>query len=247
MAERLEARGGNEHFNGFIDAYLENLGLRDGDEVLDFGCGTGVVARRIRERVPGVKVTGVDISERLLQVAREESGGGIEWVKSEDGLLPFEEERFDCVVLHTLVSHVPDVVATLREAARVLKAGKVMVVFDADYASTTYGVRDFSWGRETDWKLLGAVVNNLDVCRQLPRFVREAELELSGMDSHVIGEAGRGDFWLSSVQGFAKLIPAMNILPADEGKRWVEEMIQSHEEGTFFATGNYYTYRIQKS
>ena len=47
-------------------------------------------------------------------------------------------------------------------------------------------------------------------------------------------------------RSFARLIPAMGILPEEEGKDWVEHMVRSHDEGTFFASGAFYTYHAAK-
>ncbi|MFT5104812.1 MAG: SAM-dependent methyltransferase [Pseudoalteromonas tetraodonis] len=186
---------------------------------------------------------GIDLSERLLAVARELHGDlEIEWRQGSAQRLQMEDDSIDIVVLHTLVSHVPDTVAVLREARRVLKPGGSLVVFDADYASTIYGYPDFLKGREYDHRLLGAVASNIDVCRQMPRYLREAGFSLETHRGYVISEAGEGDFWLSSVKGFAKLIPSLGILPKDEGEEWVRSMLDSHERGAFFASGNYYTF-----
>ncbi len=247
MIQRLEDRGENDLFNGFIDQYLS--GVNDGSlrNVLDLGCGTGVVTRRIAKNLTkDVKVTGVDISAKLLDKARELSNGELMWQQCDGVALPFEDEVFDLIVMHTLLTHVPDPVAVLKEANRVLASGGKIVIFDADYASTTYAIDDFAKGRETDIKLLGAVVHNLDVCRMMPRYIKSAGLALTNHTGHLISEVGKGDFWLSSVQGFSKLIPALDILPEEEGRSWVRQMLESHENGTFFAAGNYYTYFVTK-
>jgi hypothetical protein len=39
----------------------------------------------------------------------------------------------------------------------------------------------------------------------------------------------------------------MGILPEAEGRDWVEHMERSHEEGTFFASGAFYTFHAVKS
>ncbi len=45
---------------------------------------------------------------------------------------------------------------------------------------------------------------------------------------------------------FARLIPAMGILPEEEGREWVDHMVRSHDDGTFFASGAFYTYHAAK-
>ena len=97
-----------------------------------------------------------------------------------------------------------------------------------------------------DQKLAEAIATHPDICRQLPRLLKKAGFQLDRHRSELFSECGRGDFWLSSVRGFARLIPALGILPEEEGRAWVEAMLASHEEGTFFAAGSYYTFFASK-
>jgi hypothetical protein len=45
---------------------------------------------------------------------------------------------------------------------------------------------------------------------------------------------------------FSRLIPAMGIMPEAEGQEWVDHMVRSHDEGTFFASGAFYTFHASK-
>ncbi len=243
MARRLEERGENQDFRRFIDRYIEKIDGSRVQHVLDLGCGTGVVTRRLRALLPvEVKVTGSDISQKLLDIAMKSSEENIHWQHSSGDLLEFKEGSIDVVVLHTVLSHVSDPIALLREVKRVLSKNGQCIIFDADYASTTFAMNDFDEGKKIDLKLFGAIVHNLDVCRKMPRLFKEAGFRLEHHESYVISEAGKGDFWLSSVRGFESLIPALKILPIEQGEAWVHEMLNSHKDGTFFASGNYYTY-----
>ena len=100
-------------------------GLRPGDKVLDVACGTGVVA--ITARRAGATVTGLDLTPKLLERAREnaEIAGlkDIEWREGDAEALPFKDGTFDVVL--SQFGHIfaprPDV--TIREMLRVLKPG----------------------------------------------------------------------------------------------------------------------------
>ncbi|MDF1667095.1 MAG: methyltransferase domain-containing protein [Planctomycetota bacterium] len=244
IAIRLEERGSNPIFQRMIDDYLSVIPTNKPIKILDLGCGTGVVTRKILDHV-GIpaKVCGADLSGQLLEKARElDSSRKIEWIKVDSESSPFETASFDFVVMHTLLSHVPDLVPCLKDAARILKKGGQLIIFDADYASVTFGYPDFEKMRAIDLKLLAGLVTHLDVCRQLPRHLKAAGFELKSHKSYLLSEAGEGDYWLSSVKSFAKLIPSLNILPEAEGAAWVAHMLKSQDEGTFFAAGAYYTY-----
>lgn len=244
MMTRLEERGRHAGFRRMIGKYAGALAGDRPLTVLDLGCGTGVVARELACRLcTGSVCRGADISEELLKQARALAGDlPIQWDHIGGNHLPYDDNTFDAVVMHTLLSHVPQPVRMLEETKRVLKPDGRLIVFDADHAGTTYGLPDYMAGRRIDHLLTSAIATHPDICRQLPRLLKAAGFELVSHDSDTISECGRGDFWLSSVQGFARLIPTIGALSPAEADAWVSQMLASHEDGTFFAAGTFYTF-----
>lgn len=103
-------------------------GISSGDRVLDVGCGTGVLAREATRHVGSTgRVTGLDLSEGMLSVARL-VGPGIDWRQGDAGDLPFEDESFDVVVSQFALMYFPDRPAALREMMRVLVPGGRLAV-----------------------------------------------------------------------------------------------------------------------
>ena len=241
---RLEERGQHPEFLRMITDYLSTLPEDRPLKALDLGCGTGVVTRHLRGRLHrDSAVHGADISERLLDTARSlSSTEAIAWDKLDSTNLPYSDASFDVVIMHTVLSHVPHPLDLLHEASRVLAIGGRLIIFDADHASTTYGLPDYAAMREMDFKLATAIATHPDICRQLPRYLKAAGFKLKNHRSAILSECGRGDYWLSSVRGFARMIPALGILSPAEGEAWVSHQMKSHEEGTFFAAGAFYTF-----
>lgn len=244
MITRLEERGQHPEFLRMIADYLGTLPQDRPLKALDLGCGTGVVTRRLRAHLhPGSTVHGADISERLLDTARSLSPtAAIAWDKLDSTSLPYGDASFDVVIMHTVLSHVPQPQTLLREASRVLAGRGRLIIFDADHASTTYGLPDYAAMRETDFKLATAIATHPDICRQLPRYLKAAGFKLENHRSAILSECGCGDYWLSSVRGLARMIPALGILSPSEAEAWVSHQMKSHEEGTFFAAGAFYTF-----
>src|SRR5262249_19145456 len=93
------------------------------DRILDLGCGTGIIARVLRERVGGAaSIVGLDASAPMLAKARA-IAPEIEWREGNAAALPFPNESFDLVLSQEMLQFVPDAVAALREVARVLTPG----------------------------------------------------------------------------------------------------------------------------
>lgn len=113
-------------FAPWADALVELSTPRPGERVLDVGCGTGVVARRMAAAVgPDGEVVGLDANEGMLEVARaaaEDLTPAIEWRRGDAADLPFDDARFDVVGCQQVLQFVSDPVAVLRETRRVLDA-----------------------------------------------------------------------------------------------------------------------------
>lgn len=95
-----------------------------GDEVLDVGCGTGVVAITAARR--GASVSGVDLTPALLEHARENEKmaacGSIEWTEGDAEKLPYPDGSFDVVLSQFGHMFAPRPDLALSEIRRVLRA-----------------------------------------------------------------------------------------------------------------------------
>ncbi len=96
--------------------------------VLDVATGSGDLARAVRDGVPGVRVVGVDFCAPMLAEARKRGLGDL---LVADGLeLPFAAGAFDALTIGFGLRNMADWAAALREFARVLKPGGLLVVLD---------------------------------------------------------------------------------------------------------------------
>ena len=96
--------------------------------MLDLGCGTGELARHLAGA--GLRVTGCDISANMLgQAAAADPAGAAEWIQLDPDwrTLPFATASFDAVVAASVLEYVGSPAAVLRECARVLRPGGVLL------------------------------------------------------------------------------------------------------------------------
>ncbi|MGW2933427.1 class I SAM-dependent methyltransferase [Streptomyces sp. NPDC001156] len=112
-------------------AAVDALGLREGDHVLDAGCGTGRALTPLRAAVgrSGV-VLGADLTPAMLEAA-------VRAGRNRDGVLlladvatlPLRTESLDAVFAAGLIAHLPHPAENLRELARVVRPGGLLALF----------------------------------------------------------------------------------------------------------------------
>lgn len=94
--------------------------------VLDAGCGTGGLLRKLHETQPAWRLTGLDFSPLACELARERTGGEV--VQGSVAALPFADATFDAVVSCDVVCQVTEPATAIREFHRVLKPGGTVVL-----------------------------------------------------------------------------------------------------------------------
>jgi SAM-dependent methyltransferase len=103
-----------------IEPLLDSAHVGAGSRVLDLACGPGHIAAAAAAR--GAEVVGVDISERMVELARERHPAiGFEVGDAER--LPFPSASFDAVLAGFVFNHLPSPEAAMAEIARVLAPG----------------------------------------------------------------------------------------------------------------------------
>lgn len=112
-------------------AAVADLALREGDRVLDAGCGTGRALTPLRAAVgPAGVVIGADLTPDMLQAAvragRDRDG---RLLLTDVTALPLRSQSLDAVFGAGLISHLPHPAENLRELARVVRPGGTLALF----------------------------------------------------------------------------------------------------------------------
>ena len=132
--------------------------LRPGHRILDFGCGPGTISVGLAKAVEPGELHGVDMEESQIDIARN-----VAVAQRRDNAtfhvgdvldLPFEDDFFDVVHGHQILTHIPDTGAALAEVNRVLKPGGIIgcreLLCEASFTEPDFGVIDASWDMFSD-------------------------------------------------------------------------------------------------
>lgn len=115
-------------FGAWPPILLDRAGVGVGHQVLDIGCGTGIVARTAADRVgPTGSVVGLDLNPGMLAVASA-AAPDLEWHEGRAEDLPFEADRFDRVVSQFALMFFDDRATALAEMGRVTRPGAPVTV-----------------------------------------------------------------------------------------------------------------------
>lgn len=118
----------------FVNHILDNCHLEDGQNILDVGTGTGLIAMSIAKRLSGnCKILGIDITDVMLEKAKtnikkESLENVISLRKASAENIPTNNDIYDLIVCVFTIRHT-DIKSALSEFMRVLKSrGKVVIV-----------------------------------------------------------------------------------------------------------------------
>ena len=119
-----------QHARSLYPILLEKLSDISYHSALDLGCGTGEMIKMILEQDAQKSLTGIDLSEKMLEVAKEKLGNHVNLILSDSEQLPFSDSFFDVVYCNDSFHHYPAPDKVLSEVYRVLKPNGIFVMCD---------------------------------------------------------------------------------------------------------------------
>lgn len=115
------------------EVMIELADIHDRQSILDIGCGFGGTLARINDSHQGMRLAGVNIDTRQIDICRSivpRADNSIAWRLADATDLPFNDASFDRVLCIEAMFHFPSRRKLFAEAARVLKPGGVMAGTD---------------------------------------------------------------------------------------------------------------------
>ena len=214
------------------------LGVRNGSQVLDVGCGAGTDAIALA-RVTGRqgRVVGVDIDPAMVREAVQRAqrcGPGIEFCVGDAHHLQFEDNTFDACRCDRALQHMPDARSVIEEMVRVLRPGGRLVV------------------SEPDWDTLAIAANCRSITRRVVNFICDHSIRNGWLGRDLLAlarEVGlsnievRASAWiltdwtladrLWNLRREAEKACSEGVLSAQEVQSWLVDLQDRAQRGSF--------------
>jgi demethylmenaquinone methyltransferase/2-methoxy-6-polyprenyl-1,4-benzoquinol methylase len=111
--------------------------IKNTSRILDIATGTGDLAF-VLSRLPGTEVTGLDLSEEMIRIAKSKEAkkkAGIHFLVGDSEKLPFSQDEFNYITVAFGVRNFEDLQAGLQEMNRVLKKGGMVFILEFSHPS----------------------------------------------------------------------------------------------------------------
>ncbi len=220
--------------------YLANLHLPEGARAVEFGCGTGHVTRDLIEIAGAAEAIGIEPSPVMIARAREQHSDvpGLKFQEGDAARTGMSARSIDLVVMHTLLCHAPAVEALLSEAARILKPGSLLAVFDGDYELSSVALSTHDPLQVLVNRAIAALVHDRWVPRRLGKLLVTAGFQIRSTD--IFGYAATDPaYFLTVVDRGADLLLADGVLGQPAAEALKAEARRRSNEGTFFGSMSY--------
>lgn len=202
--------------------------------VLDVGCGTGEISSRIAAMYPHAQVTGVDLLEEHLELARRRyaNHSNLSFRQADAFALPFADGAFDLVVCRHMLQAVPTPERVIAELVRVCRPGGHLHLIPEDYEMIfaaparldihtfwTTGPRKYGAALGVDL-FIGRNIHTM--LRKLP--VTEIEMHYAHVDTYRVPRATFARIFEAWRDGYSESIaPPMG---------WSVEKVRDHFDAT---------------
>jgi len=109
---------------------LAELEKEDFQEMLDAGCGTGAVIALLKKKYPKKNYTGIDLSEKMIEVAKKKNLDKVVFIQGDCEKLPFAKDSFDAITCSMSFHHYPNPDQFFQNCNRILKSGGRLILRD---------------------------------------------------------------------------------------------------------------------
>lgn len=231
-------------------AFLDMISLHPAEQILDVGCGPGLLAAAMAPAVGATgAVVGIDRSAPLLAVARAQCTA-YPWVDFQDGeatQLPFPAAAFDRVVSTQVLEYVHAVDTALAECVRVLRPGGQVALMDTDWDSLVWHTPHPARTR----RILAAYTAHAADCylpRTLANRLRRVGLRVEAQHVFPLFNPtyDPNSYSNRTIDAIVAFVAGREGITQAEADAWAQEVRQFAEHGEYFFSLNRYIFLATK-
>ena len=248
LAQFINARADIPDQSAAHAALVEALAPQPGERLLDFGCGTGVIARRLAPLVEETgAVVGVDISAAMLNFARSCGGPAqLSYQQSDGAAILCPNDTFDGGAMARTLLHVEKPHEILVELRRVVRPGGRLAMLECDWGTLAVDHSDRALTRRIlDWRT-DTIDGNNWMGRQVVARALAAGWQID--DIRVLTTIGRDETTthFGSLRRCGELALQNGVIEQSEHDGWVGELDSRLAAGLFFASINEYIVVVRR-
>jgi ubiquinone/menaquinone biosynthesis C-methylase UbiE len=236
----LDRMDGNPSIQQVKRQMLDVCPVREGDQVLDVGCGLGHEARRLAERVgPQGRVVGIDVNAAMIAEARQRAAGqdlSLAFEVGDARHVDFPANTFDLCRIERVLRYLDSPETVVGEMARLARPGGSVLAFDFDSDQTMVDAPDPALARRIT-EVLDAAVPQPWIGRQLFGLFKRAGLRDVRVIPHAICFSGAAGFAVYQQLNRGTIDRAVHAgqVTADEVAAWWAALTRAAEAETFFS------------
>lgn len=124
------ARGGYWSFD--YRRTIQMLEVLRPSSLIDIGCGPGGFLALVRRELPGIGLTGMDLSEGMVGEVRQRFGDTVNALVGDAENMPIPDDSYDVATVNMSIHHYPHPQLAVNEMLRILKPGGFLLLEDMD-------------------------------------------------------------------------------------------------------------------
>ena len=238
LLEAMIARAEDPAQVAMRHAYLTKLDLPPGARAVELGSGPGDVTRDLITVAGAEEAIGIEPSPIMVAAAeiRHANIAGLSFRTGDARATELLDASVDLVSMHTLLIHCPGPEEALREAARILKPGGILTVFEEDPPSVTAAIADNDPFRSVVDNLIRTYVHDRWIIRQMSGLLAEAGFEILRRDGHLYLPEPDSPYFLTIIDRGSDTLQTEGVIGKDLASGLRAEARRRVAAGQFFGS-----------